>query len=161
MLTSANPTAIDFHDKDKDKEEEYKERFIIKDGKLQGSEEYGIPIIQAIVFDEKICIPSLNMPNHGQIPEILDGMCVEGPCMVDGEGIHPIQVEALPTAITAMINQQGAIHRLIIEAFAEKSRMKLLQAMLVDPCISNYRNAVALINEMFEMQKGILPEMNW
>ena len=80
---------------------------------------------------------------------------------MDREGIHPVQVEALPAAISAMINQQGSIHRLLIEAYTEKSRGKLLQAMLLDPTISNYNNAVALIDEMFEREKEILPEMNW
>lgn len=157
----SNPTGIDLHEKEMDKEAEYEERFTFNDGKLAGSAEYGIPIIEAIVFDLKRPIPSLNMPNRGAMPGIMEDMCVEGPCMIDGDGIHPLPVEALPTAITAMINQQGAIHKLVIEAFAEKSKNKLLQAMLLDPTISNYNNAVALIDEMFERQKDILPEFKW
>ena len=81
--------------------------------------------------------------------------------MLDGEGIHPIQTEALPAAVTAMINQQGAIHQLVIEAYTEKSKNKLLQALLLDPTISNYNNAVALIDEMCEREKEILPELHW
>ena len=81
--------------------------------------------------------------------------------MLDGEGIHPVSVDPLPSAITAMINQQGAIHKLVIEAYTEKSRNKLLQAMLLDPTVSNYNNAVALIDEMCERQKDILPELHW
>lgn len=157
----SNPTAIDFHDQDRDKEAEYEERFCLKDGKLQQSEEYGIPIIEAIVFDLGIRIPSLNRPNCGNIPGVMEDMCIEGPCIVNGDGIHMQQLEALPAAITAMINQQGAIHRLVIEAYVEKSRNKLLQAMLIDPCISGYNNAVALIDEMCERQKEILPELQW
>ena len=81
--------------------------------------------------------------------------------MVDGEGIHPLDVEPLPPAITAMINQQGAIHQLVIEAFVEGSKNKLLQAMLLDPTISNYNNAVALIDEMCLREKELLPELHW
>lgn len=88
-------------------------------------------------------------------------MCVEGPCVVDGEGVHLMQVEALPVGIAAMINKQGAVHSLVIQAFAEKSKNKLLQALLIDPCISSYNNAVALIDEMCERQKEILPELRW
>ncbi|MBQ2750856.1 MAG: alpha-galactosidase, partial [Clostridia bacterium] len=79
----------------------------------------------------------------------------------DGEGIHPITVEPLPPAITAMINQQGAIHQLVIESFVEGSKNKLLQAMLLDPTISNYNNAVALIDEMCQREREILPELHW
>lgn len=157
----SNPTAIPFSEVDKDKDEEYRERFVIGENGLTRSAEYGIPIIEAIVFDQHRYIPSLNQLNKGQIPGVMENMCVEGPCMIDGEGIHPVQVEALPPAITAMINQQGAIHQLVIEAYTEKSKNKLLQAMLLDPTISNYNNAVALIDEMFEREKEILPELNW
>lgn len=157
----SNPTGIAFSDRDKDKDQEYLENFVIPEGGLKRSHEYGIPIIEAVVYDEDKFIPSLNVLNKGQIPGLLAGLCVEGPCRVDREGIHPVQVEALPSAISAMINQQGSIHRLLIEAYTEKSRAKLLQAMLLDPTISNYNNAVALIDEMFEREKEILPEMNW
>lgn len=157
----SNPTGIAFSDVDKDKDEEYRERFIIGENGLTRSAEYGIPIIEAIAFDQNRYIPSLNQLNKGQIPGIMQDMCVEGPCMLDGGGIHPVQVETLPPAITAMINQQGAIHQLIIEAYTEKSKNKLLQAMLLDPTISTYNNAVALIDEMCERQKNILPELHW
>lgn len=157
----SNPTGIAFSDVDKDKDEEYRERFVIGEEGLKRSAEYGIPIIEAIAFDLNRYIPSLNQLNKGQIPGVMENMCVEGPCMLDGEGIHPVKVDPLPPAITAMINQQGAIHQLVIEAYTEKSKNKLLQAMLLDPTISNYNNAVALIDEMCERQKNILPEMNW
>lgn len=158
---SSNPTGIDIHDKNRSKDEEYEERFALQDGTLVHSSEYGIPIIEAIVFNLGLEFPSLNMPNRGTMPGILEDMCVEGPCRIDGDGIHPVPVGPLPTAITAMINTQGAIHRLVIKAYAERSRNKLLQAMLLDPTISSYNNAVALINEMCERQKEILPPMEW
>lgn len=157
----SNPTGIAFSEVDKDKDEEYRERFVIGEQGLTRSAEYGIPIIEAIAFDQNRYIPSLNQLNKGQIPGVMENMCVEGPCMLDGEGIHPVSVDPLPSAITAMINQQGAIHRLVIEAYTEKSRNKLLQAMLLDPTVSNYNNAVALIDEMCERQKDILPELHW
>lgn len=157
----SNPTGIPFSEVDKDKEEEYEECFVIGPQGLTRSHEYGIPIIEAIAFNLNRYIPSLNMLNKGQMPGVMEDMCVEGPCMVDGEGIHPMPVEPLPAAITAMINQQGAIHRLVIEAYTEQSRNKLLQAMLLDPTISNYNNAVALIDEMCERQKEILPQLHW
>lgn len=157
----SNPTGIDYSDQDKDKEAEYEERFVIGPEGLRQSAEYGIPIIEAIVFDQHRYIPSLNQLNKGQIPGIMENMCVEGPCMIDNEGIHPIAVEPLPSAISAMINQQGVIHQLIVEAYTGQSKNKLLQAMLIDPTISNYNNAVALIDEMFERQKEILPELHW
>ena len=158
---SSNPTGIEFSEVDSDKEQDYLRNFVIEEEGLTGSSEYGIPIIEAIVFNLDRYIPSLNMLNKGQIPGIMADMCVEGPCVVNGDGIHPVPMEALPAAVTAMINQQGAIHQLVIEAFTEKSKNKLLQAMLLDPTISNYNNAVALIEEMFYREKEMLPDMHW
>jgi len=67
----------------------------------------------------------------------------------------------LPEAITAILRTQASIQKLLVEAYAEGSRRKLLQALLLDPTAHSYRNAVALINEMCELQKDLLPTMTW
>ncbi len=128
---------------------------------IKASHEYGIPLIEAISFDIRTKFDAVNVQNKGMIPGLLDDMAVELPAYADGNGIHTQPMEPLPTAITEMIRVQGAIHRLIIEAYAEQSRNKLLQALLLDPTISTYNNAVALINEMCEVQKEILPPLHW
>jgi alpha-galactosidase len=99
--------------------------------------------------------------NDGYAPNLPNGMVVEIPVIVDGDGIHPQKTEKIPTAIASMIATQGAISELLYEAYVEKSKNKLLQAIMLDPTVSSYNNAVALINEMFELQKEILPEMSW
>ena len=131
------------------------------DGELHGSGEYGIPIAEAIFFDKPTEIGTVNVPNKGYVKDLPEGMVIELPALVDGKGIHPHQTDPLPTAVAQMISNQGAIHKLVIDAFEEKSRNKLLQAVLLDPTISSYHNAVAMINEMCELQKDILPELNW
>jgi alpha-galactosidase len=60
-----------------------------------------------------------------------------------------------------MITLQGTIHKLVIEAYTEQSRNKLLQAVLLDPTVSNYHNAVCMINDLCELQKDILPPLHW
>jgi len=136
-------------------------RFTLHDGKLRGSGEYGIPIAEAIAFDLKRDIGAVNVQNFGYVPNLPEGMVVEVGAVVDAQGIHPKKTSALPVAIASMIATQGAIHQLLIEAYQEKSRNKLLQAMLIDPTVSNYNNAVACINEMCERQKDVLPELEW
>lgn len=139
----------------------FNQSFSVKARGLSVSHEYGIPIAEAIAFDKATRIGAVNMSNQGCVPGLPEGMAVELPAMVDGRGIHPIRTAALPTAVTAMIAQQGAIHSLLIEAYVEKSKNKLLQAMLIDPTISTYNNAVALIDEMCVRQQEILPELRW
>jgi alpha-galactosidase len=125
------------------------------------SHEVGVPIIESIAFDKPLDLLAVNMPNRGKIPGLPDEMAVELPAAVDGNGIHPRQMAALPEAITEMIRIQGIIHQLIIEAYVEQSRNKLLQAVLLDPTVGTYNNAVHMINEMCEVQKDILPPLHW
>ena len=125
------------------------------------SSECGIPIAEAVFFDIPTDFDALNLLNKGYAPNLPENMAIEIPAMVDGKGIHPKQADLLPTAIASMISTQGSIHQLVIDAYVEKSRNKLLQAVLLDPTISTYNNAVAMINEMCERQKVILPEMFW
>ena len=161
---SGNPTERPLEPNDKKGgagDPAYTRHFTIKESKLRGSGEYGVPIAEAIAFDAARDIGAVNVPNAGFAPELPAGMVVEVGATVDGRGIHPKKAAALPPAIASMIATQGAIHRLLIEAYQEQSRYKLLQAMLIDPTVSTYHNSVALINEMCERQKEILPVMKW
>jgi alpha-galactosidase len=128
---------------------------------LVPSHEVGVPIIESIAFDQPLDLLAVNMSNWGKIPGLPDEMAVELPASVDGNGIHPKQMAPLPDAITEMIRIQGIIHKLIIEAYVEQSRNKLLQAVLLDPTVGTYNNAVHMINEMCEVQKDILPPLHW
>lgn len=143
-----------------EKKDVFKEAFDV-DNKFTQNHEYGVPIIEAIAFDKPLKVGAVNVTNEGYAPSLPDGMVVEVPAIVDGKGIHPVKTQEIPKGLAAMIATQGAITDLIYEAYTEKSRKKLLQAILLDPTVSNYNNAVNMINEMCELQKDILPEMNW
>ena len=45
------------------------------------------------------------------------------------------------------------------EAVAEKSRNKLLQAVLLDPTVDSYRRAVAMVDELLRLEADALPEL--
>lgn len=138
------------------------EAFAYTREKVQPSGEYAIPIIEAITFDNEICLNAGNMPNHGAIAGLPDDMVVETQIIVKGNGIHlkPMEVK-LPTAVIATIQIQGMIHQLLIETFTEKSKTKLLQAILLDPQAPTYYQACAMIDHICELQKDLLPELEW
>ena len=123
--------------------------------------ELAVPIMEAISCGTAHELDAVIAPNRGAIPGMDDGCVVEMPAVADGSGVRPRQMEPLPEAITAMLRMQGSIQKLLVEAYAEGSRNKLLQALLLDPTVHSYRNAVALINEMCELQKDILPVLKW
>lgn len=142
-------------------EEVMEQGFCLNPDDLKPSHEMGVPAIEAIAFDVKKQFLAVNLPNKNKIPGLPADMVVELPAYADGEGFHTEELPALPDAITEMIRVQGIIHKLVIEAYTEKSRNKLLQAVLLDPTISSYNNAISMINEMCEVQKNILPPMFW
>ena len=66
-------------------------------------------------------------------------------------------MDPIPEAIAATIRLHASIHKLLVEAYNEKSKDKLLQAILIEPTVNSYRNAVDMCNEMLELQKDVLP----
>jgi len=130
--------------------------------KVEKSWEYAIPIIEAIMFDDPLEIPAVNLMNNGAIAGLPDDMVVETQAIADGNGIRfkPMTIP-LPTAVIGIIHIQGMIHRLLIEAFLEESKTKLLQAVLLDPNAPTYYQAAAMIDELCEKQKEILPPLAW
>ena len=109
----------------------------VTDGEaLRSSGEEGVRIMEGIVGGAPLAIATVNMANHGCIPGLPDAMVVEAPAVADGTGLHLQQMEPLPTGITAMLTLQGQINALLIEAYVERSRRKLLQALLIDPTVA-------------------------
>lgn len=130
--------------------------------KVQISNEYAIPIIEAMFFEEEIMLNAVNMTNNGAIAGLPDDMVVETQAIVNKDGIQlkPMEIK-LPAAILGTIHIQGTIHQLLIEAFQEGSKTKLLQAVLLDPQAPTYYQACAMIDQICELQKDILPELEW
>jgi alpha-galactosidase len=128
---------------------------------IRASGEEAAPIIEGLVTGEPRRLGAINVPNRGAVPDLPDDMVVEVPGVADGDGLRAVPCAPLPEAIAAMIRLQGSIHRLIVEAFAENSRDKLVQAVLLDPSVDSYRGAIAMVDELCRLQAHILPELHW
>ena len=151
-----------YPDKGKTFEEmDFNPAFEFHPDQVEPSGEVAVDIMEAMITGERVDIASCNMMNNGIIPNLPDNMVIEVSAYVDGEGIHGRQMQPLPEAIAAMIRTQASIHQLVIDAYKEESRNKLLQAILLDPTMSSYYNAVCALNEMCELQKDILPPLKW
>lgn len=131
----------------------------LEEAPLRASGELAAPIMEALCCGLRRELAAVNVPNRGYIPELPEGLVVEVPALADADGLHPCQMEPLPEAIAALIRVQASIHKLLVEAFAEGSKAKLLQALLLDPTVDSYRRAVALLEEMLRLQRDILPPL--
>ncbi|KAA9105555.1 alpha-galactosidase [Microbacterium rhizomatis] len=126
---------------------------------LEASEELAIPIIEWVACGVERDLPAVNLPNRGAIPGLPDDMVVEVPARVENGELVPMQMEALPTGILAMVQLQGAIHKLLVEAYVEQSKAKLLQAILLDPVVDSHNRAVAMLDEFLALQGEVLPPL--
>lgn len=131
----------------------------MEDAPLEPSGELAAPIMEAIACGVTRHLDAVNVPNQGAIPNLPGDMVVEIPAVADSKGLKRCQMAPLPEAIAAMIRLQGSIHQLLVEAFAEQSKAKLVQALLLDPTVDSYRGAVELVDEMLRLQHDILPDL--
>ena len=131
------------------------------DAPLSPSGELAVPLLEGVLRGEERYLDAANVPNAGYVPGLPDGAVVEVPARACASGLHPFTMERLPEAVLALLRTQVSINRLLVDAFETRSRSPLLQALLLDPTTESYRQSVALINEMFRLQKDVLPVLDW
>lgn len=130
------------------------------DGSFKSSGEIATLIMESVVSDKKQWLEAVNVPNNGAIPNLPAALVVELPAYCDASGIQPVSMEPIPEAIAATIRLHASIHQLLVEAYHEQSKDKLLQAILIEPTVNSYRNAIDMCNEMLTLQKEVLPPLN-
>ena len=97
------------------------------------SNEYASRIMEAIVTDNPYEIGG-NVLNKGHlITNLPEEACVEVPCLVNGSGVHPCFVGALPVQCAAMNMTNINVQLLTIEAAATKKKEHIYQAAMLDP----------------------------
>jgi alpha-galactosidase len=126
---------------------------------IRFSGEAAIPIMEAIVCDRETPLAAVNVPNNGLMPGLPDDLIVEVPATANGTGLHPKTMPALPEPVLSMIRVQASIQQLLVEAYVEQSKAKLLQAVLLEPVVHSYRAAVSTVNELLDLQKDLLPPL--
>ncbi len=129
-----------------------------EDVELKPSGELAVPIMEGLACGVANELDAINVQNDGAIPNLPDDMVVEVPARVDDDGLEACRMEPLPEAIAAMLRLHGSIHKLLVEAFAERSKDKLIQTMLLEPTVDSYRHAVELVDEMLRLQRDLLPQ---
>lgn len=119
-----------------------------------------VSIIEGYRFGEEREVLAGNLPNRGAIANLPDDMVVELPFTAKRGAVERRTCGPLPEGIASVIRTHGTIHRLIVEAVEERSRDKLLHAILLDPVTDSYTRAVHLMNEMLDRQRELLPELH-
>lgn len=120
---------------------------------LEPSGEKAVEVITSIFFNERKNIPSAIVYNDGTISQLPDDIAVEVPITVDADGVHKRVVRNIPDGIIGLLNMQVSAQRLSIRAAANGSKELALQALLCDPTINSTKAALAIVDELFEINK--------
>lgn len=97
------------------------------------SHEYASHIMESIVTDTPYQIGG-NVLNTGHlITNLPEDACVEVPCLINGSGIHPCHVGALPVQLAAMNMTNINVQLLTIDAAVTKKKDRIYQAAMLDP----------------------------
>ncbi len=94
--------------------------------------EYGSRIIRA----EWTGTPDViygNVINRGAIDNLPDDCCVEIPCLVDGNGIHPTRIGRIPPQLAALMQTNINVQALTVEALVTGRREHIHHAAMLDP----------------------------
>jgi alpha-galactosidase len=96
------------------------------------SHEMGADIINAIVTDTPL-VTYINMANRGQIPHFPEGLPVETPCLVDGNGVQPTVVDDIPVQLRALMQSQISVQELAVSGMLKEDLSLIYQAAKMDP----------------------------
>lgn len=99
-----------------------------------------------------------NLPNTGQISNLPLGATVETPVHVNGAGIHPVHVGALPEPIAELLWREVTVVQLCVDSAAEGSREKALQCLLLDPVITDIDTARKILDDYLTEYREYLPQ---
>jgi alpha-galactosidase len=128
---------------------------------LLPSVEYGAKIINAVVGGETIRING-NVNNSGLITNLPRDCCVEVPCLVDKNGIHPCYVGELPPQLAGLNRTNVNVQSMIVEAALNASREAARHAVMLDPLTSSLLtldDIGKMVDEMFRAEERWLPDM--
>ena len=96
------------------------------------SAEYGSLIIHSL----ETGIPRVvygNVSNHNLINNLPFGCCVEVPCLVDKNGIQPVEIGRIPTHLAALMQTNVNVQVLTVEAILNRDPERIYHAAMLDP----------------------------
>jgi len=99
-----------------------------------------------------------NLPNEGQVGNLMRGAVVETPAVVDGRGVRPVHVGDLPQGLAALCNFQLMVGSLAVEAGVRGDSRLARQALLADPVVSDMSAAERAFEELMEAHRDLLPQ---
>jgi alpha-galactosidase len=102
-----------------------------------------------------------NVRNDGLIDDLPSGCCVEVPCWIDGDGVHPIRIGSLPPQCAALNRTFVNVAELTMRAALEQRRDHVYQAVMLDPnagATLTIEAIHAMVDALIEAHGELIPE---
>ncbi len=98
----------------------------------------------------------LNRPNSGQVPDLPYGALLEGQVVVSKDCIEPLAYGKLPDWLKLLLEPIAIRQEMIVKASMERDENLALQALLSDPLIDDYNNAVSMWDELLAANRRFI-----
>lgn len=122
------------------------------------SGEGAIPIITSMAgITAPYTEVAANLPNHGAIENLPVDSVVEVSAQVSPGDIQGVKMGNLPEGIKSLIARQLDIADLAVEAAVEGSYPKALQALAIDPIMTDLQVARSYLDDVLETHGDLLP----
>ncbi|NPV56321.1 MAG: alpha-glucosidase/alpha-galactosidase, partial [Anaerolineae bacterium] len=126
---------------------------------VERSQEYGADILHSLVTVAPRVFNG-NVPNTSLITNLPQGCCVEVPCLVDRNGIQPLQIGDLPLQLAALMQTNINVQALTVEAALTGKRDHIYHAAMLDPHTAaelDVDQMRRLVDDMIEAHGDWLP----
>ncbi len=102
-------------------------------------------------------VTNVNLINHGQIPDLPLGACVETNAIFTADRVQPVYTGPLPPKVYPLVSRIVGEQQLIVEAGMERDLEKAFEAFMMDPLVTlPQEEARRLFDEMVENTKEYL-----
>lgn len=119
---------------------------------------YIVDLARAIAFNTQERM-LLIVENKGAIRNFDETAMVEIPCIVGSNGPEPLSIGDIPRFQKGLMEQQVAVEKLVVEAWAEKSYQKLWQAITLSKTVPSATVAKEILDDLIEANKEYWPEL--
>lgn len=102
----------------------------------------------------------LIVENNGSLVNFDPTAMVEIPCIITSNGPEPLVMGEIPRFQKGLMEQQVAVEKLVVEAWAEGSYQKLWQAITLSRTVPNARVAKQILDDLIEANKEFWPELS-
>ena len=126
--------------------------------KVDDHASYIVDLATAIAYNSQARM-FLIVENNGAIENFDSTAMIEIPCIVGSNGPEPLVVGKIPQFQKGLMEQQVSVEKLVVEAWAEKSYLKLWQAITLSKTVPSASVAKNILDDLIKVNKEYWPEL--